>query len=247
MPNPPQPPDPSPAATADSLPIAGLVRLSTTDWPDQLVATVFLQGCPWRCPYCHNPDLLPIGRPGCLPWAEVEAFLGQRRGLLDGVVFSGGEPTIHPGLGAAMAAVRRLGLGVGLHTAGPVPAALTALHPHLDWVGFDVKAPFSEYAALTGRADSGARARDSLTGLLAATGLAVEVRTTLHGALIDADGLDRLAGELIDLGVGHWVMQAFRPQGCADPDWIARGLRHPPPQLSPTRAAAFARLEQRSA
>ena len=70
---------------ADSLVIAGLVPLSTVDWPGRLCATVFLQGCPWNCPYCHNHALIPTRVPGIVDWQEVRDLLSRRRGLLDGV------------------------------------------------------------------------------------------------------------------------------------------------------------------
>ena len=64
--------------------------MSTVDWPDHLTATVFLQGCPWNCFYCHNRDLIPARTPGRVAWEEVRALLRRRRGLLDGVVLTGG-------------------------------------------------------------------------------------------------------------------------------------------------------------
>ena len=126
---------------ADSLAIAGLVPLSTCDWPGKLVATVFLQGCPWQCTYCHNPDLISPRTPGQVPFERVRELLAKRRGLLDGVVFSGGEPTRQRALGSAMREVRELGFGVGLHTGGSYPARLREVIGLVDWVGIDIKAP----------------------------------------------------------------------------------------------------------
>jgi pyruvate-formate lyase-activating enzyme len=80
--------------------IAGLTPLTSIDFPGRLAAVVFLQGCPWRCGYCHNAGLQPAVTPGAMHWREVEAFLERRRGLLDGLVFSGGEPTLHRALPA---------------------------------------------------------------------------------------------------------------------------------------------------
>ena len=139
--------------------VGGLARWSSCDWPGQLVATVFLQGCPWRCRYCHNPHLLPVHGDGEIAWPQVLAFLETRRDLLDGVVFSGGEPLIQAALPEAMGAVRALGFGVGLHTSGAAPERLKAVLPLVDWVGFDVKAPFADYARITGVAGSGEAAR----------------------------------------------------------------------------------------
>ena len=192
--------------------VGGLSRLSSCDWPGQLVATVFLQGCPWRCRYCHNPHLLPARGDDEIAWREVLAFLQARRGLLDGVVFSGGEPTVQAALPEAMRAVRALGFGVGLHTGGSAPERLKTVLPLVDWVGFDVKAPFEDYARITGVAGSGEAARLSLTHLIA-SGVACDLRTTVHPALLDEAALARLADELAALGVTS-RLQPFRTAGC---------------------------------
>ena len=189
--------------------------LSGCDWPGELVATVFCQGCPWRCGYCHNTHLLQADRPGEVAWRSVTEFLRQRIGLLDGVVFSGGEPTLQHGLAAAMRETRALGFRVGLHTAGPYPDRLNEVLALVDWVGFDVKAPFDDYPRLTGVPGSGARARESLLRLLA-SGVAYEVRTTVPPDLPEAATLRNLAGSLADLGVAHYALQACRPTGGKD-------------------------------
>ncbi|HEX7972614.1 MAG TPA: anaerobic ribonucleoside-triphosphate reductase activating protein, partial [Thiobacillus sp.] len=147
--------------------VGGLTPLSTTDWPGQLAAVVFCQGCPWRCGYCHNPDLIPARGANEIPWDDVLAFLHRRQGLLDGVVFSGGEPTLQAALPDAMREVRALGFRIGLHTGGAYPQRLAAVLPLVDWVGFDVKAPFADYARITGAAGSGARALAGLQQVLA--------------------------------------------------------------------------------
>ena len=85
-----------------TLRVGGLTPLSTSDWPGMLAAVVFCQGCPWRCGYCHNPGLIPARGDNEIPWEDVLAFLRRRQGLLDGVVFSGGEPTAQAGLLDAM-------------------------------------------------------------------------------------------------------------------------------------------------
>lgn len=191
--------------------------LSGCDWPGELVATVFCQGCPWRCRYCHNTHLLDADRPGAVTWRSVTAFLRTRVGLLDGVVFSGGEPTLQHGLASAMRETRALGFRVGLHTAGPYPNRLNEVLALVDWVGFDVKAPFDDYPRLTGVPGSGERARESLLRLIA-SGVAHEVRTTVHPDLLDAATLCSLAGALADLRVTHYTLQACCATGTdADP------------------------------
>ncbi len=196
-------------STAASLAIAGLTPLSTCDWPDRLVATVFLQGCPWRCGYCHNPDLLDARRPGVVPWADVRALLARRRGLLDGVVFSGGEPTRQGGLPAAMSQVREAGFAVGLHTSGAYPRRLAEVLPLVDWVGLDVKGPAHRYPAVTGVAGSAERASRALDLVLAA-GVALQVRTTVDPALLSADDVAELRAWVRSRGGPDVVLQEVR-------------------------------------
>ncbi|WP_386083721.1 radical SAM protein [Vreelandella sp. F11] len=83
------------------LPIAGLVPMTTLDYPDHLACVVFLQGCPLRCGYCHNPSMIPPRRGEPHEWQAVLEFLSTRQGLLEAVVFSGGEPTVNADLPAA--------------------------------------------------------------------------------------------------------------------------------------------------
>ncbi|MFZ5558740.1 MAG: anaerobic ribonucleoside-triphosphate reductase activating protein [Pseudomonadota bacterium] len=195
-----------------ALRIGGLTPLSLTDYPGQLAAVVFCQGCAWRCGYCHNPHLLPPRAGGGVEWRDVVRFLRRRVGLLDAVVFSGGEPTRQPGLAAAAAQARALGFHVGLHTAGVHPRRLEAVLPQVDWVGFDVKAPFHAYAAITGVEGSGAAALASLR-LVLASGVGHEVRTTVHPALLPPAGLLELARTLVAMGVARFVVQEARGRG----------------------------------
>lgn len=194
--------------------VGGLARLSTTDYPDHLSAVVFCQGCPWRCAYCHNPHLLPRRSDMGIAWHDVLAFLERRRGLLDAVVFSGGEPTLQPALPDAMRVVRAMGYKIGLHTAGIHPRRLAGLLPLTDWIGMDVKTRFHRYSEITGAPGSGERARRSVE-LILASGVEHEFRTTVHPALLPPDTLQQLIDDLARLGVRRYVIQAFRPTGCA--------------------------------
>ena len=198
-----------------TLRVGGLTPLSTTDWPGMLAAVVFCQGCPWRCGYCHNPDLIPARGESEIPWDEVLAFLHRRQGLLDGVVFSGGEPTAQADLLEAMREVRALGFKIGLHTGGAYPKHLAALLPLVDWVGFDVKAPFADYPRVTGAAGSGERALISVQQVLA-SGVDHELRTTVHPALLTDTELVSLGRDLAARGAKHYVIQGFRSQGCGN-------------------------------
>jgi pyruvate formate lyase activating enzyme len=221
-----------------ALRVGGFVAFSGCDFPGELAAVVFCQGCPWRCRYCHNPHLQRRQADGALSWDEIRDKLAGRRDLLDAVVFSGGEPTAQTALRDAVREVRALGFKVGLHTAGPYPSRLERLLPHTDWVGLDVKAPFDGYDSMTAARGSALRALDSVCAVVE-SGVAYEVRTTVHPDLIGADELLRLARSLARLGVKRYAVQAFRGRGCADPHL----LRSPRSAgLTPKRQAQLAEL-----
>ena len=156
--------------------VGGLTPLSASDYPERLAAVVFCQGCAWRCTYCHNPHLLAFRANDCLPWEEILLFLEKRRGLLDAVVFSGGEPTLQPALKEAMQDVKRLGFLVGLHTAGIAPRMLQRVLPLVDWVAMDLKSDWARHAEVTRVAGSGERAKRSMD-LIRASGVAHRFHT----------------------------------------------------------------------
>lgn len=214
------------------LDIGGFTPLSTTDWPGQLAAVVFVQGCPWRCHYCHNVGLQQRGAGQAEGWTRALATLQRRQGLLDGVVFSGGEPTLDPSLPEAIMAVRALGFKIGLHTAGIYPDKLEQVLPLIDWVGFDLKANFADYEDITAMPRSGPPAHRSLQAVLNAVkqqGLALEVRTTYHPDLHDDEQLTQLALTLVQLGVPRWAVQQFRPAHVGHADLAASWV---PPSAS---------------
>ena len=194
-----------------SLRIAGITPFSTVDWPGKLACVAFLAGCPWRCPYCQNYQLQSFDA-AMQTERELFAFLEQRRGLLDGVVFSGGEPLAQTSVIAAAAQAREMGFEVGLHTCGGYPERLEQMLPYTNWVGLDVKAPWDVYERVTGRSGSGDLARQSLDILLAAD-VAFEVRTTWHPALLSPTDIAAIAHDLTARGVRTWAVQAYRSIG----------------------------------
>lgn len=200
-------------AQPDDLAIAGLVPLSSVDWPGKLVATVFCQGCPWDCRYCHNAALIDPTLPGTVSWDDdVEPLLARRHGLLDAVVFTGGEATRQGALAAAMGRVRELGFQVGLHTGGAYPRRLVELLPLTDWVGLDIKALPEDYGTVTGVPAGGARAWESL-GIVLAAQVDLEVRLTLHPNSPQATSAVETARRLRDAGVRAFALQDARAEG----------------------------------
>lgn len=222
------------AATPAELRLGGLTPLTTIDFPGRLAAVFYCQGCPWRCGYCHNPELLDATAPPALPWAQALQFLESRRGLLDGVVFSGGEPTLQAALPSALAEVRAMGFQTALHTGGMYPERLAAVLPLLDWVGLDIKGPKHRYDAITGVPGSGAKALASMRSLVA-SGVAHECRTTWHAGLFGPDELQALGQYLMDGGVRHWVVQECRSAGAVS--WHHTAPRGPWPLPTTLRKA----------
>lgn len=154
--------------------IAGLQKLTLLDYPGKTAATVFTPGCNFRCPYCHNADLVAEGaangpagcdgqKPGIAP-EDVLAFLDKRRGLLDGVCITGGEPLLQPGLGDFCASIKERGFAVKLDTNGSFPERLRALVEAglVDYVAMDVKNAPERYAETVGaRTDSAKESCDA--------------------------------------------------------------------------------------
>lgn len=198
---------------ADALSVGGFEPFSTQDWPGRLAAVVFVQGCPWRCSYCHNPGLQSQCAPQAgLRWADLRARWQDRIGLLDGLVFSGGEPTLDPALPSALAEVREAGLATALHTAGVSAAHLSRMLPLLDWVALDIKAAPPQLPALTG-APGSVRETARALQLVQQSGVAYELRTTWHPRWLPEPALLMLADWLASHGVQRWVLQAGRPTG----------------------------------
>ena len=152
--------------------------------------------------------------------------LQRRRGLLDAVVFSGGEPTAQAGLAEAMRQVASMGFRVGLHTAGCYPQRLSRILPLLDWVGLDVKALPEDYPELTGVADSGERAFECLR-LVLDSGVRHEVRVTVHGQLQSTSHLQGLLDLLDDYGLAEPILQRCRDGEMLDPSLGTNRLHWP--------------------
>ena len=161
--------------------ISGLQKMTLLDYPGKVACTVFLHGCNYRCPFCHNSELLE-GRPE--PLMTVEEFLGflkKRVGLLDGVCISGGEPTLSSGLRDLLAAIKELGFAVKLDTNGSRPAVLKALVAEglVDYVAMDIKNAPSRYAEMVGLQKVDLAAIEESAAFLMSGAVDSEFRTTV--------------------------------------------------------------------
>lgn len=195
-----------------NLKIGGVERFSLVDFPGKVAAVIFLQGCPWRCPFCYNTHLQNGMAEGAIDSDEFFKFLERRKSVLDAVVFSGGEPLLQPDLAEAVMAVKDLGYQIGLHTGGFSPTALAKVLPLVDWIGFDIKAPFVEehYRRATGSHTKLADVLSSLYMILQ-SGKSFETRTTCDPRLLSINDIYTIADELAAKGVKNYHLQKYRP------------------------------------
>ncbi|MCS4535731.1 anaerobic ribonucleoside-triphosphate reductase activating protein [Corynebacterium sp. HS2168-gen11] len=202
--------------SSPSLPIAGIIPFSATDWPGNITVSIFTQGCPLRCGYCHNPTLQPM-RPTTLTLDDALLVAQSRRTLIDGVVISGGEPLMHAGLPAAIAKLHAAGFAVGLHTSGFSPAKIRTLvaSPATtpDWIGLDIKAMPQDMELVIQRPGHiGNRVWESLA-ILQAAEVDLQVRTTVWSPSPVQRHLDQLIEKVKGYGLQLVVQQARDANG----------------------------------
>jgi len=191
--------------------LAALHPCSLIDYPGRLAAVVFTCGCNLRCPYCHNPGLVEPPWTGEVEEGEVLALLAARRGKLDGLVVTGGEPTLQPDLAPFLSRVREIGHLVKLDTNGTRPDVLKDLLARglVDYVALDLKDEPEAYPEWLGlRGEEPDAVRRSIA-LLVSAGVEHELRTTVALPRLDPERLARLA--LLAAGAARWVLQPYRP------------------------------------
>ena len=183
--------------------IHGLQKLTLLDDPGHTACTVFLGQCDWRCPFCHNAELLVPDAPALMDEAELLAFLKKRQGLLESVVFSGGEPLLHRDLPALMEKVRALGYRLKLDTNGAHPERLREILQAglADYVAMDIKNSPARYAETCGAAAVDLDRISRSVSLLMHEAPDYEFRTTVVAELHDAASF---------AAIGAWIRGARR-------------------------------------
>ncbi len=200
--------------------IGGLQKISLSDFPGVISTILFTQGCGFRCPWCHNPELVEPSLFGpSIPWEKVAGFLRTRRGRIEGVVVTGGEPTIHADLPDRLADIKALGFKVKLDTNGSNPRMLQSLLALglLDFIAMDVKAPLARYEDLAGVKVVHSDILASID-LLLGSAIPHEFRTTLV-PLLSIDDLKSVA-KLVR-GCNRYVLQAFQAGRTLQPQFAA--------------------------
>ena len=191
-----------------SFKLAGLQKTTFIDYPEKIACIVFTQGCNFRCGYCHNPELFENKEPVLSVPAFFE-FLNKRKGKLDGVVITGGEPTLHgKDLIEFIKEVKSLGFLVKLDTNGTHPDVLQELLNKnlLDYIAMDIKAPLAKYKTIT-RTDIDTKIIKKSIDIIMNSGVDYEFRTTIVKSQLSVEDL-RQIGELIQ-GAKRYYMQKF--------------------------------------
>ncbi len=183
--------------------IHGLQKMTLLDFPGAVACTVFLGGCDFRCPYCHNAELLDPNFPPLMDETELLAFLKKRQGLLDGVCITGGEPLLRQELPTLLGEIRALGYKIKLDTNGAHPAQLRRILDAglADYVAMDIKNSPERYAETIGRAQFDVAPIRESVRLLMAGDADYEFRTTV---------VAELHGEEDIRAIGRWIAGARR-------------------------------------
>ncbi len=209
--------------------IAGLQKMTLLDYPGKVACTVFLQGCNFRCPFCHNSSLLGKPEQQPIPVEEMMSFLKKRQGLLDGVCVTGGEPTLHKDLPELLAQIKELGFSVKLDTNGYRPDVLKSLVKQglLDYVAMDIKNCPERYRETAGIAqlDIG-KIEESMLFLMEGS-LDYEFRTTVAQEFHTVQDIAAIGQWFQKISPEHKVKKYFL-QPYTDRDSVLCGGLHPP-------------------
>src|SRR5271157_1720709 len=171
--------------------IGGLQKVSLNEYPGKISAIAFTQGCNFRCPYCHNPELVdPDLYKECLSEETVLSFLEKRKGKLDALTITGGEPTIQHDLMDFIKCVRKIGYSIKLDTNGSYPEVLEQLIRGrvVDYIAMDVKGPFYKYKTVTRSKIDENEIRQSIE-MIIKSDVPYEFRTTIPKELLQEDDL----------------------------------------------------------
>ena len=201
--------------------ISDIQRFSLIDYPGKICAIIFTQGCNFRCPYCHNPELVEPSLYGeIVAERDILAFLERRRGKLDAVSITGGEPLLQRDLTTFIEQVRSLGYLVKIDTNGSFPKILKKLIARglLDYIAMDVKAPLEKYEKVINAPIAPENISESIQ-MIMNSGIDYEFRTTLVSTLLTGKDLDTI-GALIG-GAKRYVLQRFVPSKTLDPTFMS--------------------------
>jgi len=194
--------------------LRGIIPVTMLDWKGKVACTLFVGGCNFRCPFCHNPELVlfPKKQPLVL-WDKVEQHLKSKREWLDGVVITGGEPTINDGLWNLVSTLKKMDYPVKLDTNGTRPRVLSRLIQEklIDFIAMDVKSGFENYPKATGVPVNIEHIKESID-LIIKSNIAHEFRSTVVPGLVEEKDVLEIAGYLGKRDAQHYYLQQFNPK-----------------------------------
>lgn len=187
--------------------IGGLEECTLIDFPLKIACVIYTIGCNFRCPYCHNPELVDETARE-IPIDKIWKFLNARKGLLDGVVISGGEPTLHNDLMEMISKIKEMGYLVKLDTNGTRPAVVKKLIENnlLDYIAMDIKSPIEMYSITVGRSVHSDAIRQSIE-IIMSSPVEYEFRTTVVKSLLSPDDIEQIGKEI--KGAKKYYLQKF--------------------------------------
>jgi len=196
--------------------IGGLQKFSLIDYPGKTTAIIFTVGCNFRCRYCNNPELvIPEEYKKEIPISEIYNFLESRRGKLDAVCITGGEPTQHSDLPEMINKIKKMGFLVKLDSNGSRPEVLDDFikKDMVDYIAMDVKAPLEDYLKIMGWWVSPEKLKKSIN-LIMSSGIEYEFRTTVAKSITSMDDIRKIA-QTIE-GAENYYLQKFIPTKLID-------------------------------
>jgi pyruvate formate lyase activating enzyme len=202
--------------------VAGYLKTSLIEWSGKICSVIFTPGCNFRCPFCHNPDLVnpdKIDKNILKDEDEIVKDLGERKKWIDAVVITGGEPTLQNDLQDFLKRLKEMGFLTMIHTNGTRPEIIKELIANrlVDYICMDLKGDFENYSKFNGvKVDMG-KIKESVK-LISESGLELEFRTTVVPSLHDLPNLLKLAKQLqVISGRPQWFLQQFQSVNCFDP------------------------------
>jgi len=205
----------------DEIPVAGIQKLTSIDFPDHIAAVLFTSGCPWKCRYCHNPDLRSYSSKSYISWNSIVDFLESREGYLEGIVISGGEPTVHQSLPDFLKYIREIGYETAIHTNGFFPHMLQKIIEKglVDYIAMDIKGPPRAYDRITQCTGTCFPVSKSIQ-MIISSGIKYEFRTTYHPLVLSEEELIDIMGAISYAGCKRYFLQRFQKKGVRDEDLV---------------------------
>lgn len=200
----------------------GFEKFTLIDYPGKVACMVYTMGCPFRCPYCHNPELVDETCTTTIDESDVLAFLDTRKGMLDGIVITGGEPSMHgEKLRSFMREVKKRKFLIKLDSNGVDPMFLKNVIDEklVDYIAMDIKSPLAKYSQLVSRPVDVEAIKKSIE-IIKDSGIEYEFRTTVVKSMLSFDDIEIIGKEIH--GAKTYYLQKFIPSKILNPQFLRK-------------------------